>query len=147
MSRGKDKKFYVYAIMDGAACVYVGKGCGYRSKQSAKRHKGVDKILGWYDTDDKAFEAERIFIDQLKPVNNKSPGGNGGRSKPKELTPEQKRAEKEWNKFIKEYQQVGPRKYVARFLLSRVNERNCADLGLSKVDISRWREVADGLGA
>jgi hypothetical protein len=36
------------------------------------------------------------------------------------------------------------RRSIAKFLLRRLNEANCEQYGVSKVDISRLREVAYG---
>ena len=38
----------------------------------------------------------------------------------------------------------GQRRYAARFLLTRLNEANCGRYGVSKVDVVRLREVANG---
>lgn len=88
-------------------------------------------------SEDEAFKRERFWIAELKPTANKCAGGNGGRSIPVRLPA--------WySRFLKEYQKVGPRRYVAQAILKKLNERNCEQFGVSKVDIFRLREVANG---
>lgn len=158
-TRGRKPGFFVYAVMDGATPLYVGKGCGRRHLISAKKHGGTAKIIERFDCEDAAFARERHWIAELMPQNNISPGGNGGRSRPasKWDVPKQYKgrlSKTEWRAAVRSFQklqaeidEVGSRKYVARFILSKIDERNCAEWGVSKVDLSRLREVANGCGA
>lgn len=138
-------KFYVYRAFDGHETLYVGKGSGRRINQQRKRFRCEVEIIERCSTDDEAFTAERKWIALLKPSENKNAGGAGGRVAAKPLTNEQRRAAREHKRFLNEYQTVGPRRYVARFLLRKVDERNCERLGVSKVDVNRLREVANGI--
>jgi hypothetical protein len=154
MARGRE--FFVYVIKCGEVPLYVGKGTGKRHKRSAKAHGGEAHILEWCDTDDAAFERERHWIAELKPENNKCPGGNGGRAKPRSPYDLPKAlvgkiSEKEWRSAVrqrdreaKEIEHLGSRRYVARFLCRKLNEANCEGWGVSKVDLFRLREVAHG---
>lgn len=38
----------------------------------------------------------------------------------------------------------GTRRYAARFLLTKLNEINCAQYGVSKVELFGLREIANG---
>lgn len=155
----KGPKFYVYAIMDGPTVLYVGKGCGRRAYQSSRKHGGEFKIIERLASESKAFERERHWISELLPQNNICPGGNGGRAKPvsKYEMPKRLRgvvSEAEWRRSMKaaeaeyaEMERMGTRTYAAKTLLKFLDERNCEQWGVSKVDLNRLREVADGCGA
>lgn len=150
------RKFFVYVIKNDATPVYVGKGCGARHKASARKHGGLPEILEWCETEDEAFERERHWIQELQPQNNICKGGNGGRVAPRskwEVPPQYKDqiTKTEWRKAVREFEktiakieEVGPRAYSARLLLHKIDERNCEQFGMSKIDISRLREVAHG---
>lgn len=129
-------EFYVYRIFDGAVTVYVGKGSGRRLQAQQRNFRLPGEVIETCKSDDHAFERERHWIAALNPTDNISPGGNGGRCRPK--------PRKRETKFERELRQVGSRRYVARFLMTRINERNCERLGLSKVDLNRLRAVANG---
>ena len=134
----RDRRSYVYIIRDGHSVLYVGKGTGRRAKESARKHGGEAVIAEWFDDESKAFARERELIAELLPLNNISPGGNGGRSKPKAESPEARRNRKEFERFEREYHEVGPRRYVARFLLSRFANQ----IAPSKLEMVR--QVAHG---
>lgn len=135
---------YVYRIFDGAETIYVGKGSG-RRLATQKRKFGADgEILEHCEDDDTAFARERHWIASLMPTANKNPGGNGGRVRPREMPPAMAKAMREFERFKRTLANIGPRRYVARFLLGRVNETNAAAVGVSKVDLFRLREVANG---
>ena len=150
------RQCYVYVIKDGDAVLYVGKGSGRRRYQSAKRFNAAPDVLEWCATDDVAFERERYWIEQLKPTENKCPGGNGGRTKavdpyalPKSLVrvvsaAEWKRSLIAMRKEFEEIERVGSQKYTARWLCSRLHVGNCEQYGVSKVKLDRLREVAHG---
>lgn len=147
-------RFYVYGIFDGDVCLYVGKGSGGRDKQSARRVGGSPKILERFDCEDACYEAEVSWISELQPTENRNKGGGGSRTDCAERLPKILRGVmslKEWlrekarhEKEINEMERLGPRRYVARFLLTRLNSANCESWGVSKVDLSRLREVAHG---
>lgn len=137
-------RFYVYRIFDRHETVYVGKGCGRRVHDQRRRFRCNGEIIERCETDDEAFAAERRWIAMLRPTQNVSPGGNGGRSKPRVLTAEERGNLKAWRDFEREYERVGPRRYVARGLVTRLSEANIASLGVSKVELSRLWEVANG---
>lgn len=130
---------YVYRIFDGFETVYVGKGSGRRIRQQAARFKCQGEIIQHCTTDEEAFKAERKWISELKPTANRHPGGQGGRVKPKHDP-----HAASWRKFLKEYNEVGPRRYAARFLARKLNEANCEKWGVSKIDVFRIHEVANG---
>ena len=135
---------YVYAIMHGPTCVYVGKGSSDRSVRSAKKHGGTPVILEQFTCEDQAFKRERELIAEMMPQNNISTGGNGGRLQPKLLTRAQQIMIREAIRFEAELKEVGQRRYCARFLVSRIDESNCDSLGVSRVGLNRLREVANG---
>lgn len=149
-------RFFVYVVRDGAIPLYVGKGCGHRHKASARKHGGTPEIIERFDTDDEAFERERFWIAELRPTCNLHPGGNGGRSAPRsawEVPPSLRgRVTKAaWQAAVRETQaieaeidRIGSQKYCARLLLSRLDDANCEQWGVSKVEMNRLREVARG---
>ena len=132
-------KFYVYAVKVDGQIAYVGKGTGRRASVSAKRCNGEWEILKSFAKEDAAFAYEREMIALHKPGLNISTGGNGGRAVPK-------RAPRK-PKWVAEMERIGTKVYAARFLLTKLDERNCERWGVSKVDLFRLREVAVGCGA
>lgn len=135
---GKAVSFYVYRIFDGHETVYIGKGSGTRL-QDQKRRFGCDgEIIETCKSDDHAFERERYWIKTLMPTANISPGGNGGRVKPRRKT------RVYIDSVEREIEKVGSRRYCARLILSKVNEQVKIRLGLSNLDLNRLREVANG---
>lgn len=139
------KRLYVYVFETGGVVLYAGKGSGRRIKQQEKRFGFAGRILEYFDTDDAAFEAEKRWIKELTPTENKCrSGGGGGRCKPKKKSKELIAAEREWRKFLKELEEAGSRRYVARFLCTKLNLANCEEWGVSKVDMNRLVEVANG---
>jgi hypothetical protein len=136
----QQRRCYVYRIFDGHETVYIGKGTG-RRLQTQLRRFGVDgEILARDLTDEQAFRRERELIAELMPTANRHPGGNGGRSvkKRKPSLPLW------WRKQQREMQELGTRKYVARFLARKLNYANCELYGISKVGMDRLLEVANG---
>lgn len=152
-------KFFVYAVMDGPTCLYVGKGCGRRHKASARKHGGEAVILKRFAKEADAFKAERSYISELMPQNNVSPGGQGGRATPVSRFDVPKRlagvvSKSAWRRDILEFDaaaeemaRIGTRKYAALALFKKIDENNCEQWGLSKVDVFRLREAAYGCGA
>lgn len=147
-------RFYVYAFRDGAEVVYIGKGTGRRLQQQEKRFGLKGEVLGRYECEDKCFAAERDFIKQLMPNENRNRGGGGGRVTPASLVPlnyrgkiterEFKKAMAQHKQELAEIERLGSRRYSARILISRLNDANCEQWGVSKVDLNRLREVAYG---
>jgi hypothetical protein len=133
---------YVYAIMQGDIVAYVGKGAGRRGQQSARRVGGALKIIKDGLTDDEAFLLERQMIAELAPTENVSAGGNGGRVRRKVVR--KPKSVREFERELEEIERIGPRIYAARFLLTRLDEANCETYGVSKVGLSRLRQVAHG---
>lgn len=129
---------YVYAIKTEGGIVYIGKGTGRRARVSARRCGGEWEIIKAFTSEDAAFAYEREMIALHKPSMNVATGGNGGRAKPK---PEPRKP-----KWVAEMERIGTRVYAARFLLTKLDERNCDRWGVSKLDLSRLREVAGGCG-
>jgi hypothetical protein len=127
---------YVYRIFNRHETVYVGKGSGRRLETQTRKFGCDGEILEVCKSDDHAFRREIHWIALLRPSANILRGGNGGRRKPR------KSARR--SRDMIEIDRVGSRRYAARFLLTKLDERNCASLGLSKVDVSRLREVANG---
>lgn len=147
MTRGRQPGFrmsYVYRIFDGLETVYIGKGSGRRLKQQMRSFGMSGEIIEECNSDDHAFERERHWIKTLMPTANISPGGAGGRTKPKEMTREEKRAAKDYSNFMKEYNELGSRRWTARALLRMLNLNNCEAHGISKVGLSRILGVANG---
>lgn len=147
MAARKHNTFYVYAIMDGPTCLYVGKGSGRRAEQSARIHGGEAKIIRSFAREDDAFAFERELISELLPANNKCAGGNGGRKalgvvpvqyRGKLTECDMKRAMAEHDEIERGMFEIGPRRYVARMLLGRFG----SFIDPSKVDAIR--QVAYG---
>lgn len=138
MTRGRKQASacYVYRIVDGCETVYVGKGSGRRLEAQKRRFGLEGEIIERDLTDDDAFARERHWIKTLMPSANISPGGNGGRTVA--------RRKPRLDKALAEISRVGQRRYAARFLLTRLSEANCSRYGVSKLDIDRLREVANG---
>ena len=128
--------YYVYRIFDGLQTLYVGKGSGRRLQAQIRRFRCAGEVVEHCTSDDHAFEREIHWIAELRPTENKLAGGNGGRCQPKKRP----RLAKEFH----EIEQVGSRRYSARFLLRKLDELNCERFGVSKVDLFRLREVANG---
>jgi hypothetical protein len=128
--------FYVYRIFDGLQTLYIGKGSG-RRLQSQKRKFGCDgEILEACKSDDHAFERERHWIVKLMPTENQNLGGGGGRCKPKRKP-----------RILKEFaeiERIGSRRYVALFLLRKLDETNCEKWGMSLDRLKAVRAVAYG---
>lgn len=139
-----EAKCYVYRIFDGMETVYVGKGSGYRLNSQKRKFGLSGEIIEHCESDDVAFQREIHWIAALRPTANKLLGGNGGRTAPKPISKEMMKANKEYAKFERDYETVGPRRYVARFLLTILSESNAPKFGLSTVDLFRLREVANG---
>ena len=134
-----ENRFYVYVFEKDGVVEYVGKGCGNRLKAQEKRFGYCGRILEWLQSDTLAFKSERKWIKELKPTENKNCGGGGGRSR-KPV----KRLSKEYRQFLAEYSRVGPKRYLARFLLSKINERNWKDYSVSYDELDALRCVACG---
>lgn len=138
MTRGRKQaqSCYVYRIFDVCETVYVGKGSGRRLDAQKRRFNLDGEVIERDLSDDDAFARERHWIKALMPSANISPGGNGGRTVA--------RRKLRLDKSFAEIERVGRRRYAARFLLTRLNESNCVRHGVSKVEIDRLREVANG---
>ena len=130
---------YVYAIKAGDQIIYIGKGVGRRASVSARRCGGEWEILKSFTKEDAAFAYEREMIALHKPSMNICAGGNGGRARPKAIPRKPK--------WLTEIERIGTRVYAARFLLTRLDDDNCEQWGVSKLDLSRLRGVANGCGA
>lgn len=133
------KSFYVYVFEKDGVVEYVGKGCGNRLKSQEKRFGYCGKILEWLNSDALAFKSEKRWIKKLNPTENKNCGGGGGRTR-KPV----KRIPKEYKEFLSEYSRVGPKRYVARFILGKLNESNCKDYNVSYGKLDALRCVASG---
>jgi plasmid stabilization system protein ParE len=146
-------RFYIYCFIDGHEIVYVGKGSGLRVKQQAKRFGCEHKILEWLDDEVKAYEREKHWIAQLQPTRNQNAGG-GGYVSPVDFVPKQLRgviSARAWRKELEQHareladiDRIGSRRYAARTLVNKLDERNCETFGVSKVELNRLREVANG---
>jgi hypothetical protein len=154
--RGRQaKRCYVYRVFDGFETIYVGKGTGRRRFISAKRLGGQSEILESGLTDAEAFAKEVAWISCLMPTANVAIGGNGGHTRGNApLVPrnfrgkiseaDMRRSLSASRKMEREIQALGSRKYVARFLTQKLNFTNCALWGVSKIEMSRLLEVANG---
>ncbi len=137
--------FYVYRIFDGHQTVYVGKGSGRRLDCQIKKFGMPGEVVETCTSDDHAFERERHWISVFKPTENRLPGGNGGRVRPKPISSAMKRAAKEYRAMVSEIERVGSKRFVAQFLVSRLSSENIGSFGVSEVELSRLRGVANGL--
>lgn len=149
----EDMPFFVYAVMDGDVPIYIGKGTKNRHKVSAKKHCGRAVILERFSCEDSAFAAEARWIEEMSPANNKCRGGNGGRVsnivlpsylKGKLTLAEWRCAVRDGIKSDREIDAIGSRRYCAKFLVRKLNEANCAEYGVSTVDLCRLKELANG---
>ncbi len=114
----------------------MGKGSGRRLTNQKSRFRLPGEIIETCRSDDHAFERERYWIATLMPTANISPGGVGGRVRPK---PKPRRFQ--WEIDI---ERAGMRRYIARVLISKLYDGNCEKYGVSKTDLVRIREVANG---
>lgn len=130
------RQSYVYAVMVDGAIAYVGKGTGNRLNVSARKHGGQPVVLRECKSEDDAFAYEREMIALHRPSRNLCKGGNGGRAKAK---PSPRKP-----KWLAEIERIGSKVYAARFLLTRLDDANCEQWGVSKLDMNRLREVANG---
>jgi hypothetical protein len=130
------KGWYVYAVRnEHGDMLYIGKGCQDRYLASARRLGGYAEVLELFNGEVAAFKAERKLIAKYRPSMNKTAGGDGGRSRRRIVR------EPSW---VREINAVGSKRYAARFLLTKLDEDNCASYGVSKVGLNRIREVANG---
>lgn len=129
---------YVYRIYDGHETVYVGKGSGRRLSNQKRRFACDGEIIRGGLTDDEAFRFEREMIAALKPTGNVAPGGNGGRLRSKPLSSFARALMRE----AAEVDRVGSRVFAARFLLRKLDERNCERWGVSRETLTMLRSVA-----
>jgi hypothetical protein len=133
---GRKAGWYVYAVrLAEGAIAYIGKGSGNRHKASAKRVGGEVEILQRFTSERQAFKAEKALIATHNPPFNKTGGGDGGRSR---------RRIARQPKWVKEINEIGVQRYAARFLLTKLNEHNCEQYGMSKLGLIRTREIANG---
>ena len=130
------RAFYVYALKDEIGVVrYIGKGSGRRLKTQERRYGLAGTILEWCKTEAHAYAREISFIATYHPELNIHPGGNGARA-------QQVRRRRTRDEM--EMERVGTRRYTARYLLAKIDTVNCAVFGVSKSDVLRLREVANG---
>lgn len=139
-ARGRTPGFYIYAIMDGPTVLYVGKGSGRRKHQSAKKHNGTPVILEEFDDEAKAYKSEVSWISELRPQNNRNRGGGGNVARPVKRSKYSARLEAE----MKEMMRIGTQRYAAIELCKRLDVSNCEQWGVSKLDLFRLHEVANG---
>ena len=129
----------VYVFERDGIVEYVGKVTSQRLKVQARRFGYDGKVLEWCKSDRKAFEREKYWIARLHPTENRNSGGSGGFvRKPVKRLPR-------W--FIaqqKEIERVGVRQYVARYLLTKLNESNCEQCGVSRLSLANIKAVAHG---
>lgn len=140
MGARKSRECYVYRLFDRLETVYVGKGSGRRLAQQKKRFACDGEVIVSGLTDDEAFLHERRLIAELRPTANILPGGNGGRHRPKPLT----KGERDFRKFERELWEVGSRRYVARFLMTRLNASNIGRFSISPERLATVQAVANG---
>jgi hypothetical protein len=155
MPKQREKRCYVYRIFDGHETIYIGKGTGRRLAAQIRRFDASGEKLEECLSDADAFKRERHWISVLMPIENRNGGGSGSYTKhnvprvPRILR--QLMTEKQWAANAKkmqaqlnEIERTGTRRYVAQYLLQKLSELNCELWGLSKVDVNRLREVANG---
>lgn len=126
-----ETRFYVYRIFDGMQTLYIGKGSGRRLQEQKRRFHADGEILERCRTDDQAFRQEVAWIERLMPTENRNPGGEGGRVHP--------RRKPRISKEFAEIARVGIHRYIARFLLTKLDERNCDQFGVS---LQQLRQIA-----
>ena len=135
----KDGPFYVYQFSDSAGVCYVGKGSGPRfAKQSRRFANMVGEIVRRFASERAAYAYEAALIARHSPSLNKIAGGGGAIARRKFRLPGWYRRE------ARQIESVGSRRYVARALLRLIGEQNCEELGVSKVELNRVRQVANG---
>jgi hypothetical protein len=66
-----NRNYYVYSVHDKSGhLIYVGKGCGRRSMQSAKRLGGKPKIRAIFSSEKQALAFEERLIKRFRPISN-----------------------------------------------------------------------------
>jgi hypothetical protein len=66
-----NREFYVYSIQSKAGeLIYIGKGRGRRSIQSAMRLGGLPRIRATFSSEKQALLFEKRLIQRFKPINN-----------------------------------------------------------------------------
>lgn len=123
------ERFYVYRIYDGVVTVYVGKGSGLRLKKQMWRFGLHGEVLERFKTESAAYAAEKRWIKELKPTENKNTGGGGGFAVRRIVRKD---------KATREMERLGTRVYSARMLL-RFDLRG----HVSPEQIAKLREIAN----
>lgn len=101
-------RWFVYELLDGGECVYVGKGSGRRLKHQM-RNRGLDgREIARFKRESEALRFEVALIAERTPSLNKDRGGTGPRSR---------KRQHRLTKIEREMQRLGSRRYVARELL------------------------------
>lgn len=102
-------RFYVYELMHGDQCMYIGKGSDYRlaNQKSAFGLKGHE--IAYFRREQDAYKFEREMIAERSPWLNRHPGGNGSRVTPIRAP--------RMTKEIRRIQEIGSRAYAAMLVL------------------------------
>ncbi len=76
----RKQRFYVYRIFDLGGTIYIGKGSGRRLRQQISRFGCMGEVIERFAVEKAAYAREKQLINQLKPIRNRHPGGNGSRA-------------------------------------------------------------------
>lgn len=112
-------RFYVYEILEGEECVYVGKGSGTRLASQRRRFKREGREICRFKIEAEAYMFERGLIFRRKPRFNIAPGQRGN-----------------------EMDRLGMRKYAAIMLLRKGEPALSRYIGASEME--KLRQVANG---
>lgn len=66
-----NRDYYVYSVHSASGeLLYIGKGCGRRSINSARRQSGRPRIRAVFSSEKQALSFERRLIEKFNPPNN-----------------------------------------------------------------------------
>ena len=132
-------RFYVYTLGPNEVPWYIGKGSGRRLLGQKARRGLPGREIARFGRESDAYAFEKALIGELKPFLNRSPGGEGPRSKRVYLGEYP-------DKFTRELNRFGPRRYVARWLLSKDLSRFYSPSKVEEIR-AQFREVLNGAWA
>lgn len=126
-------RFYVYALTEGDAIRYVGKGSGRRLQAQRRNHKLEGHEIARFKRESDAYAFEITQIAEHSPPINSHPGGNGSKA-----TPQRQPRKDKWTRNL---EAIGHKRYAARLILEHVWK--CPHI-MSTSELEIVRQVAYG---